>query len=275
MKLSIILSSFVFANSILAAPRRQGGLAKRQELRASRIRNGVPARILIEATLVEGDNVTNVQYSSNWAGAVLTSPPGGQTFTAVSGQFTVPTASVTSSSSSGTYAASVWVGIDGDTYANAILQAGIDVSITKSGSESYEAWYEWFPNYAIDFTSFSFKAGDSISVSITSSSSTEGTVVLENLSRGESVTQSVSAPSSSSALGGQNAEWIVEDFENNGSLVPFADFGTVLFTDCVAKTFTETLGTSGATIIEMRSSTGQVLTDVTLPSSSEVEVVYE
>ena len=147
----------------------------------------------------------------------------------MSGQFTVPAASVPSSSSSGTYAASVWVGIDGDTYANAILQAGIDVSVTKSGSGSYDAWYEWYPNNAIDFTSFSFKAGDSISVSITSSSSTEGTIVLENLSTGESVTQSVSAPSSSSALGGQNAEWIVEDFEDNGSLVPFADFGTVLF----------------------------------------------
>jgi hypothetical protein len=58
---------------------------------------------------------------------------------------------------------------------------------------------------------------------------------LNNLSSGESITQSVSAPDSSSRLGGQNAEWIVEDFEEGDGLVPFTNFGSVLFTKCGCK----------------------------------------
>jgi hypothetical protein len=94
-----------------------------------------PAKILHEGVITEGDNVNYVQYSNNWAGAVLTAPPSGQTFNAVSGQFTVPTASAPSGES-GTYSTSIWVGIDGDTYGNAILQSGIDVTVNPDGSQS-------------------------------------------------------------------------------------------------------------------------------------------
>src|ERR1700733_12450955 len=119
MKLSIFLSSVLFATNILAAPR---GLAQRVERRSTRIRNSKPLDLL-QGSLLE--NETNVQYSSNWAGAVITSPPSGQKFNAVSGKFTVPTPSAPGDSS-GTYSASAWVGIDGDTYSAAILQAGVD-----------------------------------------------------------------------------------------------------------------------------------------------------
>lgn len=276
MKLSIILSSLLFAASISAAPRAEGGLGRRVEQRATRTRGTRPAEILEEEVHVEGDNVTNVQYSSNWAGAVLTAPPAGSTFTSVSAQFVVPQPSAPGT---GTYSASIWVGIDGDTYQNSILQAGVDVTVTKRGSTStysYDSWYEWYPAYAVDFSTsaFSFTAGDTISVSVTSSSSTKGTVVLTNERTGESVTQTVSASSSTYVLGGQNAEWIVEDYEENGSLVPFADFGTVDFTNAVAKTSSGVSeGPAGATIIEIKSSSGTVLTDVSVGSSS-VEVVY-
>jgi len=274
MKLSIVLGNVLFATSILAAPRGQGGLAQR---RATRTRGSAPPHIINEGEKIEGDNVTNVQYSSNWAGAVLTAPPAGQTFNAVSAQFTVPQPSAPGT---GSYSASIWVGIDGDTYQNSILQAGIDITATKSGSSttySYDSWYEWFPAYAVDFSTsqFSFKAGDVISVSVTSSSSTRGTVVLDNLTTGKTVTQSVSAQSSSYALGGQNAEWIVEDYEQNGQQVPFADFGTVVFSDAVAKTSSESVGVTGAQILEIKSRSGTVLTDVTIPSSSSVQLVYE
>jgi hypothetical protein len=171
----------------------------------------------------------------------------------------------------------MWVGIDGDTYGNAILQAGVDVTVNDDGSQSYDSWYEWYPDNAHDFSTnqFSFTAGDIISISITSSSDSTGTAVLENLSSGQSVTQQLSAPSSSSTLGGQNAEWIVEDFESGSSLVSFADFGTVVFSNCVASTGSESVGTDGATIIEIEDSNGNVLTDVSIPSSSEVQVVYQ
>jgi len=276
MKFSALISSALFTATALAAPQGQG-LAKRI---ATRTRNSGFAQIIHSADIIEGDNVTHVDYSSNWSGAVLTAPPAGSTFNAVSGQFTVPTPSVPSGAADGTYSASIWAGIDGDTDQNAILQAGIDITVTKSGSRlsySYDSWYEWLPNYATEFSSsaFSFKSGDVISISITTSTSTKGTVTLDNITTGMTVSKSLSAPSSSAALAGQNAEWIVEDYEESGRLVPLADFGTVLWTNAVAKTNTgASLGTSGADIIDLEDENGNILTTVTLPSSSEVNLAY-
>lgn len=42
--------------------------------------------------------------------------------------------------------------------------------------------------------------------------------------------------SPSSALCEENAEWIVEDYEDCGSLVPLTDFGTVTVTNAYATT---------------------------------------
>ena len=273
-----ILSNVLFATTILAAPRGHG-LETRVARRAANTRLTHPLIPVAPPSTTTNDpldeNATHIQYSSNWAGAVLTAPPAGQTFNAVSAQFTVPTPSVPpGGSSSGSYSASAWVGIDGDTYGNAILQSGIDFTIS-GGRVSYDAWYEWYPNYAIDFSGISMSAGNVMSVSVTSTSASAGNVVLQNLSTGKTVTKALSAPSSSSHLGGQNAEWIVEDYESGSSLVSLANFGTVTFTNCVAKTPSQTLGTSGATIIEIESSSDQVLTAVSVPSSSQVKVVYE
>jgi hypothetical protein len=276
MKVSAILSSALFAATALAAPHSQAGLADRVQRRAASraTRTSNPARINRSADISDGENVTHVDYSGNWAGAVLTTPPAGETFNAVSGQFTVPTPSVPSGGGSGDYSASIWVGIDGDTYGNAIWQAGIDVTIS-GGEVSFDTWYEWFPNYAINIPNFTISAGDIISIALTSSSDSEGSVVIENTSTGQSVTQSASAPSSSSVLGGQNAEWIVEDFDSNGAQVAFANFGTVLFTNAVASTSSQSVGTDGATIIDIEDSSNNILTSVSLPSSSEVSIVYQ
>lgn len=275
MKFSaVFLANALFAASVLAAP-RGGGLARRLEARAARSHQSHPL-VPLTAPEINGAKDSNnsyVQYSSNWAGAVLESPPSGQTFNQVSGVFTVPTPS-SPSGSSGSSSASAWVGIDGDTYTNAILQTGIDFTVNSDGSVSYDAWYEWYPDYAYDFSGLDISSGDVISLSVKSSSSSSGTVVIENQTTGKQVSKTLSAPDSSSTLGGQNAEWIVEDFEENGSLVSFTDFGSVTFSNAVAKTSSESLGTDGATIIEIRQN-NKVLTDVTIPSSSEVKITYE
>jgi len=277
MKFSLLFGGAIFAATALAAP-RPGALADRIETRATRTRSSHP---LVPAGNHDGPlspDAANIQYSSNWAGAVIESPPAGQTFTAVSATFTVPTPTPPSGAGTGTYSGSAWVGIDGDTYGNAILQTGIDFSVTKSSSGklsySYDAWYEWYPNYAFDFSGISIAAGNSISVSVVSSSSSAGTAVIENLSTGQTVSKALTAPSSSSHLGGQNAEWIVEDYESGGTLVPLVSFSPITFTNCVAKTQSSTLGTSGAGIIEIENSSGQVQTTVTIPSSSSVKVTH-
>lgn len=72
-----------------------------------------------------------------------------------------------------------------------------------------------------------------------------------------------------------DAEWIVEDFEECGttcSLVPFADFGTVTFTDVSATKTSGVVYPSDATIIDIEQS-NKVLTDCSA-SASEVTCTY-
>ncbi|KAL9107937.1 MAG: hypothetical protein Q9227_007259 [Pyrenula ochraceoflavens] len=285
MKFSLpLLSSVLCASSVVAAPRgSKEGLARRIDRREAFTRLTHPLIPLGSADVnsvknfATNNDVSHVEYSSNWAGAVYEAPPSGQTFNKVTAQITVPSPTAPSNAA-GTYAASAWVGIDGDTYGNAILQTGVDFYAIRSSSGStrveFDAWYEWFPDYAYDFSGFTVSAGDKIQMTVTATSLSAGTAVLENLTTGQTVSKSLTAPSSSSHLGGQNAEWIVEDFESGNSLVPFANFGTVLFTGASASTSSSTEGTSGATIIEIQNSSRQTITDVTIPSNSEVQVQY-
>lgn len=208
-------------------------------------------------------NETQVSYSTNWSGAVLTSPPSGQTFDEVTASFVVPTPKVPSgSSSSGSYSASAWVGIDGDTYQNAILQTGVDFTISN-GEVSFDVWYEWYPDSAYDF-SIDISAGDTITATVTSTSSTAGPAVIENVTKGKTVTKSLT---SSSALGGQNAEWIVEDFEEGSSLVSLVDWGTVTFAGATAKTGSGSVTPAGADILDIKQN-NNVLTSVSVSGTT-------
>ena len=70
------------------------------------------------------------------------------------------------------------------------------------------------------------------------------------------------------------AEWIVEDFESNGSLVPLSNFGTVVFTGATAGTSSgSSVGLSGATVIDLKQG-NTVHTDVTINSASQVTIKY-
>lgn len=75
------------------------------------------------------------------------------------------------------------------------------------------------------------------------------------------------------ALAGQNAEWIVEDFEEGSSLVTLTNFGSVTFTGASASTASSSVGLTGATIINMEQNS-VVLTSVSVGSSSSVTVTH-
>ena len=64
-----LLTVVVFATSALAAPK--GGLAERIARRADRSRLTRPVQLVEQPEVVELTNVSHVEYSSNWAGAVL------------------------------------------------------------------------------------------------------------------------------------------------------------------------------------------------------------
>lgn len=276
MKFSIAFLSAAIAGSALARP---STLANRVQSRADGTRRHrtqpmvkVGSNFKEEAKFVEGlDNSTaHVDYSSNWSGVVLEQPSSGY-FKSATGRFTVPTPKHVGSA--GTESSSAWVGIDGDSCASGLLQAGIDFTVTSSGAVSYDAWYEWYPDYAYDFSNFAVSAGNVIQVDITATSTTKGTVKLTNVSTGKSVSQTLSAPSGS-VLCRQNAEWIVEDFEQNGSLVALSNFGTVVFTQASAALSTGgTEGLGSATIIDLKQGS-TVYTDVSIDSSSQATVKY-
>ncbi|KAJ5453876.1 uncharacterized protein N7458_004832 [Penicillium daleae] len=269
-----ILSSTLLATAAFAAPLTAKRQARYEARRLARAEAGVTERHSNPPFKPESHEVLNLnetaheEYSSNWAGAVLI----GSGYSAVTGQFTVPTPKVPSgSSSSGTYSASAWVGIDGDTWGNAILQTGVDFTITN-GKVSYDAWYEWYPDYAYDFTSIPISAGDVIKVTVTAASKSSGTAVIENVTTGKTVSHTFSSGSTQGSLGEVNAEWIVEDFESGGSLVEFANFGTVTFTGAQATDNGSKVGPSGATLIDIQQN-GKVLTSSSVTSNS-VKVSY-
>lgn len=103
MHFSTAVIASIFAVSALAAPspRLQQRLARR-----AAARRGQPLIRVESANAAEASNKTNVEYSSNWSGAVIESPPTGTTFDAVSAQITVPTPTVPSGVSGSSFAAS-------------------------------------------------------------------------------------------------------------------------------------------------------------------------
>jgi hypothetical protein len=207
-----------------------------------------------------------VQYTQNWAGLVLT----GNNYTSVTGTIIVPTPKSPLGANARTqYAASAWVGIDGNTCPTAILQTGVDFYI-QAGRISFDGWYQWFPNSAYRFGSFRLSAGHTIQMTVTATSTSSGTATLTNLSTGQTVSNSFSRQTSK--LCEVDAEWIVEDFSRGSNLVPFIDFTTVTFTGASAVSGGSTVDTTGGTVINIRQK-GQVLTSCA-GSGSKVSCTY-
>ncbi|CAG8901307.1 unnamed protein product [Penicillium egyptiacum] len=182
-------------------------------------------------------------YSSNWAGAVLI----GTGYTSVSGEIALPIPHLPSGANS--YPNYCGVGIDGDTCSTAILQTGIDFCI-QGGSTSYSAWYEWYPDYARNFSNIQISAGNKIKMAVHANSNSSGFATIENISTGLSVAH-IFPYSLVGELCEFNAEWIVEDFSINNALAPFAYFSTVVFSNAVASRGGNTYGPSGATVMDI------------------------
>jgi len=124
------------------------------------------------------------------------------------------------------------------------------------------AWYEWYPDVSHFFEGIVINTGDVVQLTVVAMSPTRGTATISNLSNNQIVSIDLA---SSSALCGQNAEWIVEDYfqGNVNSLVPLCDFGTVKFEHASASGASGAVVTpEGATLIDL------VKNNYTLTSSS-------
>ncbi|OQE21628.1 hypothetical protein PENSTE_c011G10162 [Penicillium steckii] len=248
------LSSAMFTSSLLAiaaiaAPLTAQRKARHNAHRVVRVNNrgSHPPYKNDTNEILHSNKTEHVEYTTNWAGAVLI----GTYFTSVTAEFTVPTPEVPSGGSSGKeYCVAAWVGIDGDTCTDAILQTGVDFCV-NGNSISYSAWYEWYPDYAYDFSDIAISAGNVIKVTVNASSKTSGTATVENKSTGKSVAHTFNG-GVWGALCGFNAEWIVEDFERKSSLVPVANFGTVTFSNAEATYNDSVIGPDNATLMDIK-----------------------
>ena len=154
----------------------------------------------------------------------------------------------------------------------AILQTGVEF-LVEGTQTSYEAWYEWYPDYSHTFTGFAVKPGDSIRTTVKATSLVAGTATVENLTTGKSVSHTFSNEGSLGSLCQTNAEWIVEDFESGSALVPFANFGSVSFTGASYVTGGSTKGVTGASILDVKQG-NTVETNCALSGSSGVTCQY-
>jgi hypothetical protein len=197
--------------------------------------------------------------STNWSGYAVTAS--NNTVSYVSGTWTVPT--VTASSSSSTGYCAVWVGIDGYN-SSTVEQIGTESEISN-GVTTYYAWYEMYPSASVTITSMKISAGDSItgSVQYVTSGTYAGKFLLTITDTTQNETFSIYLSLSSAKR--SSAEWVVEAPSSSSGVLTLAKFSTVTFTNAYA-TISGTTGaidTWTAYRINMTSSSGSTVLDNT------------
>ena len=191
--------------------------------------------------------------STNWSGYVM---PTSSPVTSVSGAWTVPTlncADTTNASST------TWVGTGGSVSAGGassgdLLQTGVEDDCVN-GTQVDQGWWELVPNVPNveqSFSSFPVSPGDAMSAQVFQEPSGQWATVLQDATTGLqgvmitgdawfvsdiSTSALVGADQGSTATviyaGGDSAEWIEEVPTNgtDGTLMPFANFGAVTFSN--------------------------------------------
>lgn len=164
--------------------------------------------------------------SDNWSGSVLFIGPG-DSFTAITGQWTVPDAY---SPNGNTCYSSAWLGIDGDGSPD-VMQAGTE---TDSDGTCY-AWFEWYPNFSIQISNFPVKPGDMVYLVLYVTDPTTAWASMWNLTSKIYTNFSFTAPDGIQLVG-NCAEAIVERPSINGVLAELPRYGEVYFDECTAYT---------------------------------------
>lgn len=235
MKVQTTAALLMLSTLSLAAP-------SSEKLESAELHASIPETVGEETTTsVEGAEYTT-QFTNIWGGAII--DEGG--YSRASGKFKVPTPKMPPGGDANTnYCSAIWVGLDGS--CNVILQAGLDVCI-QNGKHTFPVWYEWYPGPSGSLD-LDVKAGDEIEVVMDASSNTSGKATIHNLTTKKSVSHTFSGQK---ALCKRKAEWIVEDFVDNNGIVPFADFGTVHFTEAHAIKNGKKVTTSGGYLVDIK-----------------------
>jgi hypothetical protein len=136
-------------------------------------------------------------------------------------------------------------------------------SLLVSRFLSRTAWYRWYPEPTSYVSSgITISAGDVIRLIVVAFSTTSGEVIIENLTNGNAVSESLT---SSTPLCLDGVEWIVEAYSTSS----IADFGTVAFIDAAAGSLAGSYTPSGSnvTLLDIEQN-NQVLTSTSVNGSS-------
>jgi hypothetical protein len=216
--IALLSLALAVAGSLFAIQSFHGARAPSQEASPHRkhsqplaVQQTTPVRWT--ATFGPISSTSGTLEAHNWSGHIFTGP----TFTAISGQWVVPTVQ---SSATGEYSAT-WLGIDGVNNTS-LIQAGT-AQDTSNGTTTYDDWYEILP--ANETLIASVSPGDHIQASITEDSPGTWTVAITDSTSGQGFSQAFAynGPSTS-------AEWIEEAPAVSGQPSVLANFGTAEFT---------------------------------------------
>jgi hypothetical protein len=187
-------------------------------------------------------NTVTGYTSTNWSGYIAANA----VFTTISGSWTAtsPTAN-----GSGTSADGTWIGIGGVT-SNDLIQVGTENTFSLGGNETTSAFYELLPNVSQSVPGITVNPGDSMSASITETSSGEWDITINDITDNQTATLNESYTSSLSS-----AEWIEEDPSySSHRQIPFDNFGSASFTNAVT--------TANGVLLNLSASTAQPVTMV-------------
>jgi hypothetical protein len=155
----------------------------------------------------------NANQSSNWFGYNQgTLEKSNTLFSSISGDWTVPSA--TQHASGKAESSSDWIGIGGGCIDAGctlgdptLIQTGTEQDVDASGKASYSTWWEIIPGPSIAISGVSASPGDRMHASISElvTGSNVWTITLQNVTKGQSFTQTVPYPSTHAT-----AEWIEE-----------------------------------------------------------------
>ncbi|KAH8655447.1 peptidase A4 family-domain-containing protein [Xylariales sp. PMI_506] len=216
-----------------------------------------------------------VEINSGWCGAAQVEPPSGN-FTSVTGTWTVP---VVTPPTDGTgiddpYYLYQWVGIDGyywNSSCDALIQAGTGFILYEDTIYSLFVWTEYYPASVVG-VNMSVSEGDVFKVTVNTTSTTTGVIVIENQTIGQTLTATIDG-TGVGTLCGITAEWINENPDDGAE--PYPQFSTFDIKDCSAETSTGAVeGLTGASLMYGGDSLTTVRCLASIISDSDLQFTY-
>lgn len=223
--------------------------------------------------------------SQNWSGYVV---PSSSLITDAAGEWTVPTLNCAETPTAGV---GVWVGIGGVQNSETLLQTGITAQCVGGEQQTAAFWEEYpsEPNASRLFLGFQVSPGDRIQATVFQTTTGAWATRVDDLSTGlsgimvtgegwgvmlDAGNGTFSVQGLTAGLtyaGGSTAEWIAEDFGQNGSQITLADYGTVTFSDLgTSLSSWELTPSEGVEIVQ----NGAVLSTPSAPANDGFSVSY-